>query len=247
MIAYSYFAQFYDSLTYNVEYDKKAQYLLKLFERHHHTPGLTLDLACGTGSLTVELSRCGIDIFGADMSSDMLTVAQQKACEAEQSILFLHQKMQHLHLYSTIDTCICTLDSINHLPSSEEVVKTFERVAQYLNPDGLFVFDTNTVYKHQYILGDNCYIYDTKDVFCAWQNNFNEKNNKVIVTLDFFEPDGKRYKRYSEQFSEKAYTRKEMTEMIHRSGLVLESVYDDMSFDEPKAELEREIYVVRKK
>ncbi len=246
MSAYSYFAEFYDSLTYNVAYDKKADYLIELLKRHHHPSGVTLDLACGTGSLTLELYKRGIDVFGADMSTDMLTVAQQKSAEADCQILFLRQKMQNLNLYGTIDTCICSLDSINHLPSSTDVIKTFEGVSRFLNPNGLFVFDANTVYKHRSVLGDNCYIYDREDVFCAWQNNYYEKDHKVIITLDFFAPNSKGYTRYSEQFSERAYTREKMTEMIEKSGLTLEAVYDDMTFNEPEPDSEREIYVVRK-
>lgn len=247
MSSYTYFAEFYDALTRNVGYKEKADYLMSLFKRHCHEPGLTLDLACGTGSLTLELHKRGIDIFGADASSDMLSIAQQKFDEEERSTLFLRQKMQRLELYGTINTCICTLDSINHLSSAEDVINTFRCVAKYLEDDGLFVFDCNTVYKHKHILGDNCYIYDTEKVFCAWQNNYNERNNKVIITLDFFEPDGKNYRRYSEQFSERAYTREEMTSMLEQAGLVIEAVYDDMSFEEPKPDSQRKIYVVRKR
>lgn len=247
MRAYSDFAEFYDCLTQNVGYDKKADYLLKLFKRHNHNAGITLDLACGTGTLTLELKKRGIDIYGIDASCEMLTIAQQKALENGQNIMFICQKMQSLDLYGTIDTCICTLDSINHLTSSADVQKTFDRISMFMNPDGLFVFDTNTVYKHKYVLGDNCYIYDTEKVFCAWQNNYNEKNNKVMITLDFFEPDGNLYRRSSEQFSERAYTRSEMTEMLIKAGFEIESVYDDMSFEAPKQISEREIYVARKK
>lgn len=247
MRAYSDFAEFYDCLTQNVGYDKKADYLLELFKRHNHNAGLTLDLACGTGTLTLELKKRGIDIYGIDASCEMLTIAQQKAFENGQNIMFICQKMQNLNLYGSIDTCICSLDSINHLTSSSDVQKTFDRISMFMNPGGLFVFDANTVYKHKYVLGDNCYIYDTKKVFCAWQNNYNEKNNKVMITLDFFEPDGKLYRRSSEQFSERAYTRSEMTEMLTKAGFELEAVYDDMSFEVPKQNSEREIYVVRKK
>ena len=247
MRAYSDFAEFYDNLTQNVEYDKKADYILELLKRHNHNVGLTLDLACGTGTLTLELKKRGVDIYGIDASYEMLSVAQQKAYENEQEILFLCQKMQNIDLYGTIDTCICSLDSINHLTSAKDVQRTFERVSLFMNPDGIFVFDANTVYKHKYVLGDNCYIYDTDTVFCAWQNNYNETNHKVIITLDFFEPDGKIYRRSSEQFSERAYTREEMTAMLTNAGFTLEAVYDDMSFESPKENSEREIYVARKK
>ncbi len=249
MSAYTCFADFYDVLTDNVGYDQKADYLLKLFEKHHHSAGLTLDLACGTGTLTIELAKRGIDIFGVDDSADMLSMARQKADEAGVELLLLCQKMQRLELYGGIDTCICTLDSINHLTSKSDVAAVFQRVGKYLNPDGLFVFDANTVYKHEHILGDNCYIYDKENVFCAWQNNYNPKNHKVIITLDFFEPTepgATQYIRSSEQFSERAYTREELTGMLTEAGLSVEAVYDDMSFDEPDTCSQREIYVVRK-
>lgn len=247
MRAYSDFAEFYDNLTQNVEYSKKSDYILKLLKRHNHNAGLTLDLACGTGTLTLELKKRGVDIYGADASYEMLSIAQQKAYENGQEILFLCQKMQKLDLYGSIDTCICSLDSINHLTSSKDVQQTFNRVSLFMNPNGLFIFDTNTVYKHKYVLGDNCYVYDTDKVFCVWQNNYNEADNKVIITLDFFEPDGKIYRRSSEQFSERAYTREEMTFMLENAGFTVEAVYDDMSFDLPKNNSEREIYVARKK
>ena len=73
-MSYSYFAEYYDILTENVEYEKRADYFLELFKKHGHDMGLTLDLACGTGTLTLELCKRGVDIFGCDMSVDMLTI-----------------------------------------------------------------------------------------------------------------------------------------------------------------------------
>lgn len=243
---YSCFADFYDSLTQNVQYPERADYLLRLFERHDHRPGLTLDLACGTGSLTIELKKRGLDIFGADASEEMLTLAQQKACDADLEILFLHQHMQRLRLFGPVDTCICTLDSINHLNTEQDVVRTFCAVEKHLADDGLFVFDANTVFKHREILGENCFILENDQVFCAWQNRYSEKGNRVLITLDFFVPSGKHYERCSEQFPEYAYTREKTEEMLSRAGLRIEAVYDDMSFDEPTETTQREIYVIRK-
>ncbi len=247
-MSYSYFARYYDVLTENVDYQERAKYLCDICRRHNHECGVTLDLACGTGSLTIELKKFGIDVFGADMSSDMLSEAQMKACENDLSILFLCQKMQDLELYSNIDTCFCTLDSINHITSKKELIKAFKSVSKYLADDGLFVFDVNTIYKHKEILSDNCYIYDTEGVFCAWQNNYQERNNKVIITLDFFEPDEDgAYIRTSEQFSERAYSHDQMTEMLGEAGLEIECIYEDMTFSSPKENTQREIFVVRKK
>lgn len=246
-MSYSYFAEYYDILTENAEYDKRADYFLELFKRHGHDMGLTLDLACGTGTLTLELCRRGIDIFGCDMSADMLTIAQQKAYEEDKNIMFIKQKMQELQLFGKIDTCISTLDSINHLPSARDVLRTFRRVGEYMNDGGMFVFDLNTVYKHKYILGDNCYIYDTEKVFCAWQNDYREKDNEVVITLDFFERDGKVYRRTSEQFSERAYSDDDIRDMAETAGFSVEAVYDDMTFEDIKENSQRAVYVFRKR
>ena len=246
MSSYSIFAEYYDDLTFNVDYAKKADYLMRLFKRHKHQPGVMLDLACGTGSLTLELASRGADIFGIDYSSDMLTAAQQKASEAGYDIMFIKQKMQSFFLIDKIDTCICSLDSINHLTSEKDVSACFSRVSEYLQTGGLFVFDCNTVFKHREILGNNCYIYERDNVFCAWQNNYTEQDNKVLITLDFFVPDGKMYKRYSEQFYERAYTEEQLEGMLDNAGMMVEAIYHEDTFRKPEADTQREIFVVRK-
>ena len=129
MGSYAVFAQFYDALTANVGYKERAEYFLSLLELLGHKPGLTLDLACGTGSLTLELFRRGVDIYGIDASVEMLSEARMKCAEAGADILFLCQKMQEMDLYGTVDTVICSLDSLNHVSGREEVQQSFDRVS----------------------------------------------------------------------------------------------------------------------
>ncbi len=245
-MSYTYFADHYDSLTEDVDYEAKADYFISLLEKHDHKAGVTLDLACGTGSFTIALKKRGIDVFGADMSSDMLSQAQMKACDEGYQILFICNKMQDIELCGTIDTCVCTLDSINHITSEKELEKAFSNIAKYLSEDGIMVFDVNTVYKHREVLGDNCFIFDTESVYCAWQNNYDPETNEVMITLDFFEPQDDVYYRTSEQFSERAYTHEQMKAVLEKAGLRTEAIYDDMSFDPPGEDSQREIYVVRK-
>jgi ubiquinone/menaquinone biosynthesis C-methylase UbiE len=135
MAGYDVFARYYDALTANVDYAARAAYLKALLERLGHAPGLTLDLACGTGSLTLALHRLGFDVYGVDGSAAMLSEAKDKAYDQEADVLFLCQKMQRLDLYGTVDTVFCALDSINHLSGPEQVLETFKRVAFFLNDD----------------------------------------------------------------------------------------------------------------
>ena len=245
MSSYEVFADYYDGLTLNVDYPRRADYLLGVLARHKHDAGLTLDLACGTGSLTIELKRRGVDVYGIDGSGEMLSAALSKAAEEGLDILFLCQKMQSIDLYGTIDTCVCTLDSINHMTNPDDVQATFDRVSLFMNPDGLFVFDVNTPYKHEKVLGSNTFVYDTDEVFCVWQNTLKE-NGIVDIDLSLFIPEGDAYYRSDESFSERAYTDAELRAMLTKAGFTVEAVYGDMSFEAPKDDEQRVIYVARK-
>ncbi|MBQ4129619.1 MAG: class I SAM-dependent methyltransferase [Ruminococcus sp.] len=242
---YNSFSEYYDALMQNVGYKERCRYILEVFKRLDHDMGLSLDLACGTGSLTVELKKQGVDIYGVDASYEMLSYAREKAVENELDILFLCQKMQSLDLYGTIDTCICTLDSINHLIKEKDVQKTFDRVSLFMNKGGYFLFDVNTVYKHSEILCDNTFVYDTDDVFCVWQNSLKE-NNVVDIELDFFEREGNVYYRSNESFSERAYTDEELTTMLEKASFEVVARYGDMTFEMPKDDEQRVIYIAKK-
>ena len=244
MSGYHIFSQFYDNLTFNVDYKKRADYIQSVLSLFGHEWGITLDLACGTGSLTVELKSRGVDIYGIDGSYDMLSQAMDKAADMGLDILFLCQQMESLDLYGTIDTCICTLDSLNHITEKAKLQKAFDRVALFMNAGGLFVFDVNTVYKHRNILADNTFVYDTGDVYCVWQNSLKE-NNIVNIELDLFERDGNIYHRSTERFKERAYDIGELREMLESSGFEVLGVFADMTTEPLSETSDRAVFAAR--
>lgn len=247
MSGYHVFSRFYDSLTFNVDYVKRADYLQSVLSLYGHEWGLTLDLACGTGSLTTELKKRGVDVFGVDGSQEMLSEAMDKSYDEGLSILYLCQRMESLDLYGTIDTCICTLDSLNHITDKAKLQAAIDRVGLFMNPGGMFVFDVNTVYKHRHILADNTFVYDTDKVFCVWQNSLKE-NNIVDIDLDLFEREGESgelYTRCSESFSERAYETEELKEMLSAAGFEILAVYNDMSTEPLSDTADRAVFVAR--
>jgi ubiquinone/menaquinone biosynthesis C-methylase UbiE len=246
--SYNAFAFYYDALMRNVNYPRYADYLCQILEKEHHNAGLTLDLACGTGSLTMALQDKGLDVYGIDGSPDMLSIAQQKAMEQGKQTLFLCQKMQDLDLYGTVNTVFCVLDSINHMTDENDVQKAFERVSLFLEPDGYFVFDVNTVYKHREVLGNNTFVYDTDDVFCVWQNQYHADGSHCVdIDLDFFERENKStYYRSEESFRERAYSAESLHQMLLKAGLDVVSIYDEMTFHKPRPDSERIVFVTKK-
>lgn len=247
MSSYAAFADYYDALTQNVDYNRYADYLCQILERERHDAGITLDLACGTGSLTLALFDRGLDVYGIDGSPDMLSIAQQKAADQEKQILFLCQKMQKIDLYGTVNTVFCVLDSINHMTAEQDVQNTFARVSLFLDPGGYFVFDVNTVYKHAQVLANNTFVYDTDAVYCVWQNQYQGGETHLVdITLDFFAQENQVYYRSGEQFRERAYPVEQLQSMLEQAGLETVAIYDEMTFDPPKADSQRLVFVTKK-
>ncbi len=246
-MSYDVFSGFYDRLTDNVEYEKRADYFCRLLSLCDIQGGILLDLGCGTGSMSVKMAEKGFDVIGVDSSVGMLGVAQQKAYETGRQILLLNQPMQDIDLYGTVDCAICVIDGINHLNDSDEVRQTFEKVSLFMNKGGAFAFDVNTIYKHRNVLADNAFIYDFDDLFCAWQNNYNSADNSVDIMLDFFEEEDGVYYRSSENFSEQAYELNDISLWLSDAGFDIIGIYDDLTTDPVKPDSERAVFLAKKK
>lgn len=244
---YESFAEYYDKLTADVDYPARSEYLLRLFERFDRKPTLLLDLACGTGAFSCLFGAAGVSVIGVDISPEMLSRARENAAEQGLDVLFLCQNAAELDLYGTVDGAVCCLDSLNHITDYDEFCRAIEKVSLFLEPDRLFVFDVNTVYKHENVLGDNTFVTDEDGVYCVWQNEYDRDTRTTYMLLDFFSGDGVNYTRDSQFVEERAYTDDEIRAALERAGLAVEAVFGDMSFDAPTAEEERIIYVTRKR
>lgn len=245
-MSYDKFAYFYDTLTQNIDYKERADYIFEILKNINHHPEILLDLACGTGSLSIEFAKKKADVIAVDGSCEMLSIAQQKAYEQQQNILFLNQRMERLNLYGTVDTVVCSLDSINHVTQKSLVQKIFDRIYLFLDDNGIFIFDANTILKHQRILANNTFIYDMEDVFCAWQNTLEDDGETVTIHLDFFEKSQDVYVRSEEQFQEKAYSIDLLSEMLGKSGFEIIDIYDHMTFERADESSEKVEFIVRK-
>ena len=240
---YNDFAYVYDKLINDVDYKEWADYYFKIFQRYGITPKLGLDLGCGTGNLTVELAARGIEMTGVDLSEDMLMVAREKS--EGKDILYLNQDMTEFELYGTVDFIVSSLDCVNYITDKRDLLKVMKLVNNYLDPGGLFIFDINTRYKLENIIGDNTFILEDEDCFCSWQNEYDKKRKLSDFYLTFFLKDGESYTRFDEQHTERAYEIDEIKSIIENSGMRLLKVYHNLSFENPKKNSERVFFVAQ--
>ncbi len=244
---YARFADIYDRLTHDIHYIKWADYLQSAFLKFQCTPRLILDLGCGTGSLALELSKRGYEMIALDSSVDMLGRAYEKARAENADILFLNQDMREFELYGTVDVIVCLLDSINYMTSLKDIKKVFGLVHNYLNPGGLFIFDTNSSYKLSQVLGNETFYELDNDISWVWQNTYDSKKRITTFDLTFFVRNKEGlYERFEETHKERAFTREEIVKALESTGLRLLGDYGELSFAKPAPKEERIFYVVQK-
>ncbi len=247
MANYNNFSPFYDIFTYDVDYKKRADYITSIFEKWDKKPSLLLDFACGTGNFSVQFAKMGIDVIGVDCSEGMLALAMDKNAKLKSPVLYLNQKGSELDLFGTVDGAVCCLDSLNHIIDKEELQNTISKISLFLEPDRLFVFDMNTPYKHKEVLSGSSYRVKKRGVECVWSNTLQSDNVTVQINLNFTYKTGLFKKEtVTETIKEKAYTNEEITDMLNTAGFKLEAVYGENTFESPKENSERNIYIARK-
>ena len=246
-MAYENLAGCYDQFTRDVDYVRWADYLERHFARSALPIHTVLDLACGTGSLTLELARRGYEMIGVDQSEEMLAQAAEKCRQASEiPPLFLHQSMDKLDLYGTFDACVCCLDSVNYVTSPQKLERAFQRVHTFLMPGGLFVFDVNTPDKLRALDGQ-VFLDESADAYCVWRADYSARRRVCTYGMDLFtlEPDG-RWSRAEELHEEYAYEPDELEALLIRAGFSRIKQYGERKLRAPKAGEGRIFFAARK-
>ena len=88
----------------------------------------------------------------------------------------------------------------------EDLLSVFRLVNNYLDPKGIFIFDLNTIYKYEELLGDATIAENREESSFIWENTYYEEDrvNEYDLTLFIREEDG-RYQKYEETHYQKAY------------------------------------------
>jgi SAM-dependent methyltransferase len=110
-------------------------------ELARQTSGDVLELACGTGQLTVPVASAGLPIVGIDTSAPMLNTARARAAAAKVSVEYLLGDMRNFDLGRKFGLIFIARNSLLHLHSTEDILAAFAMVRRHLAPEGMFAFD----------------------------------------------------------------------------------------------------------
>jgi SAM-dependent methyltransferase len=110
-------------------------------EEARKSGGRVLELACGSGRLTIPIAQSGIEIIGADLSASMLNTARAKAVRAGVNVQFLEADMRSFDLPGKFSAILIPGNSLLHLFTPEDLTQCFGNVRRHLAPNGRLIFD----------------------------------------------------------------------------------------------------------
>ena len=243
---YTALAAYYDRLTGDVDYEKAADRLDKLFQKNKKPIKLVLDLACGTGSLTKLLSEKGYEMISADASDEMLNAAREKCRDLPVPPVFISQSMEELDLYGTIDAAVCTLDSVNYLTDLRQLKRAVSLVSLFLEPGGLFVFDVKSPAAFASLAGTvSCQ--EEEDFDCIWQYGFDPRSRLGYHTVTFYLKEEERYRKIREEHFQRAWSREQLETVLEQAGLKLKGIYNGYTTKKAAEDDFRLLFVTEKR
>lgn len=248
-MSYERFAYVYDYLMQDVPYDGWLEFVNKQAKAYSIQGESVLDIACGTGELSLRLVRDGYDVTGVDLSQDMLMVAQEKALEMNVKLNLFQQDMSKLDSLGEYDLITIFCDSLNYLEDEKDVENTFKSVYAHLKQDGLFLFDVHSIYKMTQIFINQTFTLTDEHVSYIWDCFPGEVPNSVEHELTFFVKDEEtnQYERVEELHKQRTYPILTLKEWLKDAGFEVLNVSADFTEEAPADHSERIFFTCKKK
>lgn len=244
-MSYKEFSYYYDYFNYNADYDVLADKIHSWASAEKLDGKIACDLGCGTGELAIRLNEKGWDVIAVDCSEEMLDVFNDKRAELGlYNILILNQDITKLDMYGTVDLFTCTFDTVNHLNGAADVQKLFDKVSLFMHPDGVFIFDMNSEYKHLHILGNERFSFEEDEADCIWQNTLEKDKNRTKISIRI--KDKQSDESYYEEFYEHFYSLDAIKQMLEKSGMKICKIVDGENFEEVREDSQRFLFMVKK-
>ncbi|MCR8850664.1 class I SAM-dependent methyltransferase [Rossellomorea sp. SC111] len=248
-MSYERFAYVYDYLMQDVPYEGWLEYVNRQAERYSIQGKRVLDIACGTGELSLRLARDGYDVTGVDLSQDMLTIAQEKASAQNVQLKLFQQDMSRLDSLGEYDIITIFCDSLNYLEDESDVESTFKGVYTHLKQDGLFLFDVHSIFKMTQIFMNQTFTLTDEHVSYIWDCFPGEVPNSVEHELTFFVEDEEtgQYERVEELHKQRTYPILMVKGWLESTGFDVLNITADFTGESPSDQSERIFFACKKK
>lgn len=238
---YSKLAAFYDGMMEHVDYYHWAEYIDQIFRKSGKSVKDVCELACGTGTFGVSLSKLGYTMTCSDISPDMVRVASAKADRNGVQISFSVQSMLNFNSEKQFDAVLCLYDSINYLKEKNEITTFLQNAEKLVTGGGLLIFDACTEHNslenfNQRYEYDKTHRYRRRSYYLAEQRR---QVNEITIQVD-----GTFYK---EEHSQNIFAISDIAELISKTAFKLTHTFENLTFNKGKESSERVHFVLEKR
>ena len=133
----SFFARFYDVMYDDLRSEDDADYFLNKIKKAR---GPVLEVGVGTGRFFIEALKSGADVYGIDISPEMLKVLKSKLPDSEHHRIAAWDVCK-MKLEKQFDLIIAPFRVFQNLMKIEDQLNALNNIYNHLNPGGVFIFD----------------------------------------------------------------------------------------------------------
>jgi SAM-dependent methyltransferase len=243
---YEIFSEVYDAYTAEMDYGRWASVIDEKIRAYLPGARSLIDLACGTGRMTLPLYEKGYQVIGMDASESMLMRAQEKAAAKRYKIPFFEQRLEAFSFARPVDVVTVINDGLNYLDDAA-LHQFFDRVESGIKSGGLLIVDLSTPYKLEHVLGDRTIAETREDHAFIWENHYEPGEKRLSFTLTLFlRSEGAYYERHEEYHEQHAHGADKIRQMASGSFDWLETI-DGEQFTALSETSERMLLILRRK
>jgi SAM-dependent methyltransferase len=222
-------ARFYDAVYYHLRSGTDTTFFLEEIAR---AKGKVLEIGVGTGRFFVEALNNGSDVYGLDISRNMLEKLKEKIPPEHHKRLWLQDAVT-MKLPHKFNLILAPFRVFAHLIAVDDQIKCLNNIWDHLKPGGRFIFDMYV--PNLQVLHDGI---DNKTDF---EGEYEEgKRLKRVVSMkadlinqisrcrmDFIWDEQGKEHQASWEFDMRFFFRYEIEHLIRISKLNLETIYGD--------------------
>lgn len=246
--------EYSDPISYDIENDAYNGELKLLIEWAIKQGGPIIDLACGTGRMTIPLAQKGFKLIGVDIHGGMLERAKEKADVANAQIDWLEQDCTELQIEQKSPFIFMVGNSFQHFHSNDQQNLVLRSIHNHLKTDGIFIFGSRfpnadellqpsiEEYWKTYIdtvAGKKVDVYTISDYDPIEQIQY-------YTTIRKFMDDDNVVEERKTNISLRYTYPKEMERLLFQNGLEIIHVYEDWNGSPLSKDSNEMIYVCRK-
>jgi len=253
------YAQLYDAWVN--DWEGEVDFYKDLIEHSPLQSHGVLEIACGTGRITMRLAEDGIDVTGFDISSELLEIARHKSLGMP-NVNWLVGDMRTFHTERQFGFVISPGHSFQFMITPDDQVKCLEQIKRHLVPEGMLVLHID-YQDYGWIAGllrKETPVYQRSDVIMhpttnqkfvrSWGWRFEPVAQTATVQVNWEEVDEngsviQTWKMEPKQLH--CIFPFEMEHLLKRVGFSVEAVYGDFFKNELTSYSEQMIWVARNK